>query len=91
MYNYNRPLLPPPPPAAAIVDYNRPPPSVSLHGDTYVNELIAAQQQANGMNVALPPDVEIVDLSGKPQQTQGGQFYYNNHHNGPKKFAGRKN
>lgn len=87
--NYNsRPLA-----QAASVNYNRPPtraPPVSLHGDTRVNELMAAQHQASGTNAVLPPDVEIVDVNGKPQQMHGGQFYYNDHHNGPKKFPGSK-
>lgn len=67
------------------------PAPISLHGDTHVNELVAAQQQASGANVMLPPDVELIDVHGKPQR--GGQFFYNNlqHQNSHDKFPGRKN
>lgn len=60
--NYGQPPIPPP----METNYGRPPP-VSLHGDTLVNQLAAAQQQASGGNAVLPPDVEIVDVHGKPQ------------------------
>lgn len=77
---------------------NGPPPShvgqptapVSLHGDTYVNQLAALQQQASGTSAVLPPDVELVDVHGKPSQ-RGGQYFYNNRqHTGGDKFPGRK-
>lgn len=89
---YNRP---PPPAVVPNNYYNRPPVNgspapISLHGDTFVNQLVAAQQQASGMSATLPPDVELLDTSGKPQKTQGGQFYYNNHHTGPQKYVGGK-
>ncbi|CAI6346872.1 unnamed protein product [Macrosiphum euphorbiae] len=77
---------------------------ISLEGDTLVNELVAAQQQANGGTV-LPPNVEFVDVNGKPQPS-GEYYHYNSqqhhHHNnnnnnindsgnrGHDKFPGRK-
>ncbi|XP_022171049.1 uncharacterized protein LOC111034237 isoform X2 [Myzus persicae] len=77
-------------------------PPISLHGDTLVNELVAAQQQSSGGTV-LPPDVEFVDVNGKPQPS--GQYHQYNSHNshnnnniiindkgnrGHEKLAGRK-
>lgn len=81
--NYNRPPYP-------ATSANGTPAPISLHSDTLVNELVAAQQQAAGVTAMLPPDVELVDVNGKQQQMQGSQFYYNNHHTGPQKFSGRK-
>ncbi|KAL5240393.1 hypothetical protein ACI65C_007803 [Semiaphis heraclei] len=93
------------PPAPNRVPYpannhgSRPPQQpISLHGDTLVNELVAAQQQSSGGTV-LPPDVEFVDVNGKPQPS-GQYHHYNSHINnniindnsnrGHEKFAGRK-
>ncbi|CAH1724055.1 unnamed protein product [Aphis gossypii] len=70
-------------------------PPISLHGDTLVNELAAAQQQSSG-GVVLPPDVEFVDVNGKPQPS-GQYHHYNsnkiindNGNRGHDKFPGRK-
>jgi len=71
---------------------------ISLHGDILVNELVAAQQQSSGGTV-LPPDVEFVDVNGKPQP--GGEYHrYQSQHlrnnindsgnRGHDKFPGRK-
>ncbi|XP_050521597.1 uncharacterized protein LOC126894552 isoform X1 [Daktulosphaira vitifoliae] len=70
-------------------------PAVSLAGDTLVNELAATQQQASGLH-ELPPDVEIIDVHGKPQKENQGAvpYLYNTiDHSGYKKstkFPGYK-
>ncbi|XP_060834835.1 uncharacterized protein LOC132917877 isoform X1 [Rhopalosiphum padi] len=68
---------------------------ISLHGDTLVNEIAAAQQQSSG-GVVLPPDVEFVDVNGKPQPS-GQYHHYNsnkiindNGRRGHDNFPGRK-
>lgn len=81
------------------------PQPINLEGDILVNELVAAQQQASGGTV-LPPDVEFVDVNGKPQPSGQYHHYYSHqqHHNnknnknnindsgnrGHDKFPGRK-
>jgi len=69
-------------------------PPISLHGDTLVNEIAAAQQQSSG--VVLPPDVEFVDVNGKPQpsgkyhQYNSNKIINDNGNRGHDKFPGRK-
>ncbi|XP_050441991.1 uncharacterized protein LOC126846533 isoform X2 [Adelges cooleyi] len=59
---------------------------VSLVGDTMVNDLAFAQQQASGLH-QLPPDVEIIDVHGKPQRgnQESVPYYYNTIENSSQK------
>ncbi|XP_025420151.1 uncharacterized protein LOC112690362 isoform X2 [Sipha flava] len=48
---------------------------ISLYGDTLVNDLLDASNQAAGVEVVLPPDVELIDVDRKPQRGNQ-QLYY---------------